>query len=42
MTSRISTLCSSRYMQVIKNLGHHLSGRWLRCTGGRYIEKSLT
>ena len=28
MTSRISTLCSGRYMQVIKSLGHHLSGRW--------------
>ena len=42
MTSRISTLCSGRYMQVIKRLGHHLSGRWSRCTGGRYIERSLT
>ena len=42
MTSRISTLCSGRYMQVIKSLGHHLSGRWSRCTGGRYIERSLT
>ena len=42
MTSRISTLCSGRYMQVIKNPGHHLSGRWLRCTGSRYIERSLT
>ena len=38
MTSRISTLCSGRYMQVIKSLGHHLSGRWSRCTGGCYIE----
>ena len=37
MTSRISTLCSGRYMQVIKSLGHHLSGRWSRCTFGRYI-----
>ena len=42
MTSRISALCSGRYMQVIKSLGHHLSGRWSRCTGGRYIERSLT
>ena len=42
MTSRISTLCSGRYMQVIKSLGHHLSARWLRCTGGRYKERSLT
>ena len=42
MTSRISTLCSGRYMEVIKNLGHHLSGRWSRYTGGRYIERSLT
>ena len=42
MTSRISTLCSGCYMQVIKSLGHHLSGRWSRCTGGRYIERSLT
>ena len=29
-------------MQVIKNLGYHLGGRWLRCTGDRYIERSLT
>ena len=42
MTSRISTLCSGCYMQVIKSLGHHLSGHWLCCTGGRYIERSLT
>ena len=42
MTSRIRTLCSGRYMQVKKSLGHYLSGRWLRCTGGRYIERSLT
>ena len=42
MTSRISTLCSGRYMQVIKSLGHHLSGRWSRCTGGHYIERCLT
>ena len=42
MTSRISTLCNSRYMQVIKSLARHLSGRLLRCTGGLYIEKSLT
>ena len=34
MTSRISTLCSGRYMQVIKSMGHHLSGRGSRCTGG--------
>ena len=26
MTSWINTLCSGRYMQVIKSLGHHLSG----------------
>ena len=37
MTSRISTLCSGSYKQVIKSLGH-LSGRWSRCRGGRYIE----
>ena len=42
MTSWISTLCSGRYMQVIKSLRYHLSGRWLRCTGGHYIERSLT
>ena len=42
MTFRISTLCSGRYMQVIKRLGYHLSGCWLHCTGGRYIERSLT
>ena len=42
MNSRISTLCSGRYMQVIKSLGHHLSGLWSRCTGGHYIEISLT
>ena len=42
MTSRISTLCSGRYIQVIKSLGHHLSGRWSRCTGGHYTERSLT
>ena len=28
MTSRISTLCRVRYIQVTKTLGHHLSGRW--------------
>ena len=39
MTSRISTLSSGHYMQVIKSLGNHLSGCWLRCTGGHYIEK---
>ena len=38
MTSRISTLCSGRYKQVIKSLAYHLSGRWSRCTGGRYID----
>ena len=27
LTSRISTLCNGRYMQVIKSLGHHLNGR---------------
>ena len=42
MTSRISTLCSGRYMQVIKSLGHNLGGHWSRCTGGRYIERCLT
>ena len=42
MTSRISTLCSGRYIHVIKSLGHHLSGHWSRCTGGRYIERCLT
>ena len=42
MTSRLSILCNGRYMEVIKNLGHHLSGRWSRCTGGRYIERCLT
>ena len=42
MTSSISTLCSGHYMQVIKSLGHHLSGRWSGCTGGRYTERSLT
>ena len=42
MTSRISTLCSAHYIQVIKSLGHHLSGFWSRCTGGHYIERSLT
>ena len=34
MTSRIRTFCNGRYMQVIKSLGHHVSGRWLRCKGG--------
>ena len=42
MTSRISALCSGRYVQVIKSLVHHLSGCWWCCTGGRYIEISLT
>ena len=42
MTSRISTLCNGRYMQVIKSLGYHLSGRWSLCTGGCHIERSLT
>ena len=42
MTSRIRTLCSGRYMQVIKSLRHHLSGRWSSCTGGRYTERSVT
>ena len=41
-TSRISTLCSGCYMQVIKSLGHHLNGCWLCCTGSCYIEGSLT
>ena len=41
MTSTISTLCSGCYMQVIKSLGHHVSGCWSRCTGNRYIERSL-
>ena len=42
MTSGMSTLYSGCYMQVIKSLGHHLSGSWLRCTGGRYIERRVT
>ena len=42
VTSKISTLCSGRFMQVIKSLGHHLSGRWSHCIGGRYIERCLT
>ena len=42
MTFSISTLCNGRYMQVIKSLDHYLGGRWPRCTGGRYIERSLT
>ena len=42
MNSSISTLRSGRYTQVIKNLGHHSSGLLSRCTGGRYIERSLT
>ena len=33
MTSWISTLHSGCDMQVIKSLGHHLNGCWLRCTG---------
>ena len=41
MAFRISYLCSGlRYMQIIKNQGHDLSGRWSRCIGGCYIEKS--
>ena len=42
MTSKINTFYSSRCMQIIKNLAHNLSGRWSRCTGGQYIERSLT
>ena len=42
MTSKIITLCSSRCMQVIKNLGHNLSDRWSRCIGGQHIERSCT
>ena len=42
MTSGMSTLCSGCYVQVIKSLEHHLSGRWLHCTGGCYIERRLT
>ena len=42
MTSRIDTLYSGSYMQVKKILGHHVSGRWSRCIGGRYTETSLT
>ena len=42
MTSRMSTLCSGRYMQEIRNPGYHLSGRWSRCAGGRSTERSLT
>ena len=41
MTSRISTLCIGCYMQVIKSLRHHLSGRWSHGTDGCYIERSL-
>ena len=41
MTSKINTFCSSRCMQIIKNLGHNLSDRWSRCTGGQYIEEVL-
>ena len=41
MTSKTSTLCSGRYMQVIKSLGHQLSSRWSRCTSSRYIERSF-
>ena len=41
MTSAMSTLCIYRYVEAIKSLGHHLSGRWSRCTGGCYIERSL-
>ena len=42
MTSWIRNLCSGCYMQVIKSLRYHLSGRWSRCTGDRYIERRLT
>ena len=42
MISRISTLCTGHYMQVIKSLGYHLSGCWSHCTVGHYIERSLT
>ena len=42
MTSRMSTLCSGHNRQVIKSLEHHLSGHWLCCTSGRYIERCLT
>ena len=42
MTSRITSLSSGRYMQLLKSLEHHLSGRWSCCTGGRCIERSLT
>ena len=38
--SRISTLRSGHYMQVIKSLGHQASGRWLRCTGGHSLTVS--
>ena len=42
MAFTISCLCSGRgYMQIIKNQGHDLSGRWSRCTGCCYIEKRL-
>ena len=41
MTSRISALCNSRYIHVIKSLGHHLIARLSLCTGG-YLDRSLT
>ena len=41
LTSRISTLCSGCYTQVVKSVGHHLCGCWSRCTGDCYIERSL-
>ena len=41
MTSRIGTLCSGCYKQVIKSLGHHLNC-WSHCRGGHSIERSLT
>ena len=37
MTSGMSPLYIYRYVEVTKSLGHHLSGRWSCCTGGRYI-----
>ena len=43
MSSRKKALYAvGRYMQLIKSLEYHLSGRWSRCKGGRYIERSLT
>ena len=38
LEKKVVSHCQTYYeMQVIKNLGHHLSGRWSRCTGGRLV-----